>query len=404
MNILFISTSIPPFPDMQSIRNLYLIKGLSVNNNITIITPNYKWNNDRLEDELSNIARIIKTKPPIFIRIEKFVNSRCSHFIRRIYNVASHYFTFPDNFMFWNYYVKKIVNCLLIQETFDGVITSSGSYTAHFVGKYISKKYSIPWIAEYGDPWSLDSNGKIKKIHFIFESNILKYCSGLIFTTKETINLYNQISPKNTPLHLCPCGFDKVIEDSSTSIKSNSITILYTGVAYSGSRNLLNAILSVIEINSNVELKIVGSFSQSYKDETVKIANGKISFIGRVDYETSLNYISKSDILLHIGNKGVMQVPGKTYIYLSSKKPIIYIQQEESHDPTLEILKKFKGIIICKNSQESITSAINEVLSNYAEFKSQSENRIQNIENYQWDNIALNYTSFIEKRICEFKS
>jgi glycosyltransferase involved in cell wall biosynthesis len=397
MHVIFVSTSIPPYPDMQAIRNVYLIKGLIRKNiKVTVITSEYKWANDPLEKELEDKVDIIRTKPPMYIQIGKKLNQGKSKLAAKVFNVLIHYIVFPDMHMFWNYSAVKEINKIINKGIkVDGIVTSSGSYTAHLVGTTISKRYNIPWIAEYGDPWGIDRDGNKKKINFWIERNILKNNNGIVLTTPETIENYQSITDNKYSYSLVPCGYESIIEDTYEDKKG--IDIYYTGVAYASSRNLSNVIESVGQLNENIRFNIVGGYSEKYKTEADRLAFGKVTFTGRVSYQESIKMISKADILVHIGNKGTMQVPGKTYIYLSSQKPIIYISQGNGHDPTYEVMKKFPGVVFCDNDTENIMQAIKEIYYDYNNYKKLSTERtsMKELSQYSWDKVSDDFADFI---------
>lgn len=109
--------------------------------------------------------------------------------------------------------------------------------------------------------------------------------------------------------------------------------------------------------------------------------------------------LSESDALVHIGNFGSLQIPGKTYIYLSTQKPILYIQQEETNDPTYEVLSDFEGIVFCKNNTGDIERAIQYMAEHFDDLKKQSIHRTKSekMKKYQWGNLGKVFTEFVMK-------
>lgn len=409
MKILFVSTSIPPYPDMQSIRNIFLVKGLEKRgHSIDIITAEFPWASDDLVNKLSEDTHVYYTGTAPFVKFSKYLQANKKLSIaNRIFNVLVHYVAIPDMHMFWNLIAKKEIQTLLKQkQKYDLVITSSGSYTAHFVGHWLKKHKNIDWIAEYGDPWGLDSYGKIKTFNYKIEKRILKLCKGLIFTTQTTIDAYVKQLSDEKFYHLAPCGYDDFIHDYSQNARENNedIIIGYIGVAYASSRNLMPAIESIIKTDG-LKMKIVGSYSKKYKNTIDGLSNEKVRFMGRVSYDDSLMHISKMDALLHIGNKGTMQVPGKTYIYLSSEKPIVYIKQQVEGDPTYDVLKNFSGVLFCNNDIEEICNVLKELKDNFDYYKRKSKERLLDprIKKYHWGNIGDNFADFIESTMSEKK-
>ena len=398
MKILFITSSYPPFMDMQTIRNLKLIDGLiDKGHKITVLSPS-RTLNEKIEKK-QNVDEW-KTKPPLFFQLTDFVEKKIkSKFLMKILNVFGGKFLFPDVFALWSKQALKFLKTKDINN-FDLAITSSGSFTSHFIGSSISKKNSIDWIADYGDPWSLDKYGNIKFLVKFFERKVLKNCSLIFFTTHSTIKFYNLFLDKyniKKDLVFLPCGYDTMPNYEIVPKKNKQLSFTYTGVAYSQDRNLSNAILAVGENKEDAYLNIVGSYSSKY--ENILNVENIVNFKGRVSYEQSLTMILESDVLLHIGNFGALQIPGKTYIYLSAPKPILYIRQETGYDPTFELLSKFEGIVICENSISDIDRAIKEIVQNYNGFLTLSQERVmsEELKQFEWINVNKMFNNAIAK-------
>lgn len=389
MNILYITTSYPPFFDMGTIRNKKIIEGLiSFNHKVTVLSPSNKI--DVLEEQIINENLTEwKTKMPFFYKVKAKIENR-SKILLKIWNVLGGKFFFPDTFATWSFTASKLLKTKQTSK-FDLIISSSGSFLSHILANKVSKKHNTLWFAYYGDPWSFDGFGKLKYFVSLYEKRILKNCNLIGLTTFETIKCYKSLI-ENTNLNIklayIPCGYDAINDIEVFSKKEPKIiNIVYTGVAYSTDRDLTNTILAVSKSEKSV-FTIVGSYSDKYKKIEVKPKS--INFLGRVTYKKSIDIIKKADVLLHIGNYGSLQIPGKTYSYLSSCKPILYIRQEKGHDPTFELLKKFKGIYFVNNNVNEITEAIKHINNNYIEILEESKERSfdTNLHFFSWNNVC----------------
>lgn len=393
MKILFVSTSFPPATDMQTTRNMYLVGGLVKNGHkVDIITcGEYEPKKSMFDMALSSLT-IYRTDYPLIYKWHKYVTSHCKFKpLLKAHNVFINYYAIPDIYVGWERLAMKIAKRYNLLD-YDVVITSSGSYTAHFFGKKWKLLTGKKWIAEYGDPWGLDGYGNIKKICYQLEQPLLSICDGLVFTTQSTIDAYKRNYRNTTPYELVTCGYNAIIDDIE-SISKSGIVFTYMGIAYKRDRNLGN-VLNAIKNNNKTYGQIVGTISDDIIEECKRISN--IICRGRVSYEESLNIMASSDVMIIVGNFGKLQIPGKTYIYLSSKKPILYIQQQEEEDPTLSFLSKFKGIIVCKNTSGSISKAINEIVSNYDKYKKEAESRSEadSFKNYSWEVLGNQFEKF----------
>lgn len=393
MKILFVSTSFPPATDMHTTRNMYLVDGLVRNGHkVDIITCGEYEPKQLMFDKALSSLKIYRTDYPFIYKWHKYMTSHCRFKpLLKVHNVFVNYYAIPDMYSGWERLVMKIVKKYDLLD-YDVVITSSGSYTAHFFGKKWKLLTGKKWIAEYGDPWGLDGYGNIKKLYYKLEQPILSFCDGLVFTTQSTIDAYKRNYKNSIPYELVTGGYNAIIDDIG-DVSKNGIVFTYMGIAYKRDRNLGN-VLSAIKNNNKTCGQIVGTISDDIIEECKSISN--IICRGRVPYEESLNIMASSDVMIIVGNFGKLQIPGKTYIYLSSKKPILYIQQQEEEDPTLSLLSKFKGVIVCKNTGDSISKAIDEIVFNYDKYKKEAESRCEAdlFKNYSWEALGNQFEKF----------
>lgn len=398
MKILFISTSIPPCTDMQTTRNIYLIKSLiESGNEVEVLTCGEYQPGQSSFDFLLNKIPIYRTRLPLIYRWHMLAQKVLKHSpFLKLHNVLINYYAKPDLYTGWDKVALQEIRKNRLW-TYDAVITSSGSYTAHIVGKIWRETCGKKWIAEYGDPWGIDAQGNVNPVYFEKEKALLKNCNGLVFTTQATVKAYQRNYDLDVPYCLVPCGYGEIIEDQKANRrKGKELLFTYTGVAYKKARNL-EPFLTASENCENVFVRVVGSYSEDFKKSFKE--KKRIEFTGRVKYQDSLDMLSESDALVHIGNFGSLQIPGKTYIYLSTQKPILYIQQEETNDPTYEVLSDFEGIVFCKNNTGDIKRAIQYMAEHFDDLKKQSIHRTKSekLKKYQWGNLGKVFTEFVMK-------
>lgn len=394
MKLLFVSTSIPPATDMQTTRNIYLIKTLiEKGNEVEILTCKADGTIDKEFEKILVQTRVFSTLKPYMLQFHERINmSQIPSAIKKIYNVFINYIAIPDLYKGW----EKIAIDFIKQKKmydYDAIVTSSGSYTAHIVGEKWKRFTNKKWIAEYGDPWGLDKYGNKRIINMAIENKIISSVDGLVFTTQPTINAYEKHYSHKVNYCLVPCGFSNVIEDNQGV--TEKISFIYTGIAYKRDRDLTSFIRVIGNKSEDVDFTLIGTLSGSFISESYKYEN--VLCKGRVSYNKSLEIISKSDVLVHIGNFGTLQVPGKTYIYLASKKPILYIKQEKKCDPTEQVLKEFPGVVIAENNEKDLERAVSYIILNYKELKHNSEIRCESeqLKKYDWNNLGLIFSDFV---------
>ena len=421
--LLFISTSIPPVQDSQTIVNMYLIKGLiEANFEIYIVTPRSEGILDPFFEQITPNIKIHRTRLVFYDNLKKQLNSLNWENGKRILKSAlasvCGKILIPDVYKGWDKIVCETINNGIVGNNIDIIISASGSYTAHMAASKLSNLLGeIPWLAFYGDPWSINPLATIKTAYLrkkieLLERNTLNNCTGIIVTTENAANKYKEwLDNKTTKVYYLPCGFPEDILTLNHGLqKSSNIVMSYIGTARRSSRDLrifINSLSKVINSSADMGCKIifniVGDYSTSFEREAkkLKMANSVI-FTSWVSYKESLNILAKSDILLLFGNRGNLQIPAKTYVYLGSGKPILYYgQMPLKDDPTWQLIYKYPGVINITQPGVSTSSILEKVIINYDKLLADSKKRIgmKDIKQYGWHFIAKIFAEIVLKTI-----
>jgi hypothetical protein len=235
----------------------------------------------------------------------------------------------------------------------DLIWSTSPIPSAHIIARILSKKYNIPWVADYRDPFhyhhTSTSSMKNRALKAIDKMTI-KNASAAVFTTPKTTALYQDYfnDEPDDKFFTVENGYDeqnwgKLVSHTPTSINPMSKTkfsLLYSGVLYQDGRDptpLFEAIKSLMAaevINGdNFELIFQGSGDgDNYKDliNTMAISD-LITFTPSVPYLDSLVYIGKADALVIIQDEVFnFQIPAKLYEYIRTSRPILVMTPENS--------------------------------------------------------------------------
>lgn len=391
MKVLFISTSLPPNYDSQTIRNLHFIKGLVRAGLVvdTITVSDFKITNQLDTQDYTN-GTCYKTELP-FILI--FLSRIKNRFIRYLFHNVLNITVAPDLYLGWDKIIKKNIYSKISNEKYEAIISASGSYYAHIVAKDFSKKINVPLICDLGDPWADNpiwpENIFHKKIiNSFLERSVLDVCSLLITTNHNTTTLYQQKYGIDNVISI-PMGFNKR-DHSDLSIKTTieKINMSYIGVAYKKSRDLTH-LINAVGRNDKFVLDIVGPHSVSFDKIPDEKGYVNIFLRGKVSYEESEKLVNLSDVSVVLGNTGGLQIPGKLYSLLGVPKTLLYIYQDKS-DPAIKILQNFEGVITVSNDLSSISDALIFIHENIIEYQDLSKKRaISEItSSYDWCNVS----------------
>ena len=268
----------------------------------------------------------------------------------------------PDSSVIRYFFAKKELKKIINNNQYDCLLSSALPFTSHLLGYYAKKQLKIKWIAEYGDPFSFNSQpqknifrflnkyiekkliGKMDYIVVPFEGSKEGFLANFPFLKKDKIKIIPQAIPS---LHPDP---GKIKWDNFVKSKIN---IVYAGIFYIPFRSpkiLLESLVNLRKGNMLTYYKIrihifgnIGSkevremFSNEYKqliDENI------IILYGETQREVCAFAYRKSDYLLNIANNSKYQLPSKLIEYLSFKKPIISLENAKNKTPDWPFLIK----------------------------------------------------------------
>lgn len=231
------------------------------------------------------------------------------------------------------------------------VAISTNPLGAHWSAEYANKKYHIPWIADFRDPIApINGKGLYRKWLEKCQNKIIYKADSIIAISKglkETLCRNNIGAYEKT--YVIYNGFDSDDSLSSDRVKNGKIRFVYTGILYTGKRDLRPLFQAFRELcdsgflnkddiifdYAGDDYKILYDQASKFRMEDVIIDHG---FIPR---RTALELQAAADVLVMAtysdpGNPGVMT--GKVYEYMMMKKPILAIISGTVPEPELKIV------------------------------------------------------------------
>ena len=235
---------------------------------------------------------------------------------------------------------KKLVESLRP----DVIVTHGYPFSMHIVGYQLKKKYNeLIWVADYGDPWTGIPISELlrpewrKKLDYKIEKILLSKVDLISLTTGATEKLYHNLFPSIYGKScVIPMGFDKDDFKQINPISRNAdlkdkYFIVHTGRVYNEARDpypFIKAIEFLIKENISMTAKIRVIFVGELDIDITNYINNSPSkevfiIIPWVPVNESIAWMKTADLLLLLGNKGDIQIPGKVYQYIGSQKPIL---------------------------------------------------------------------------------
>ncbi|MBI5464677.1 MAG: glycosyltransferase family 4 protein [Ignavibacteriales bacterium] len=254
-------------------------------------------------------------------------------------------FFIPDARIGWLPTAVRAAADIIRKEKIDVLYSSSPPYTTAIIGRTLQRRFRLPWIAGFRDPWTgfLTSPDRwfLPKLvdrwleRSVFESANLVECAweGI---AKDFQSKYPHVNPMKCAY--LPNGFDSDDYPSVSATPNDKFTVVYTGSMY-GKRNphtFLRAVEEavregLVELGS-IRLKFIGRFGTEVR--AMFEASGVRSSIETVEYiphAESVKELLRADALLLVVDEtkeSTEIVPGKVFEYLGAQRPIIALAEE----------------------------------------------------------------------------
>lgn len=365
MKILIITTSYGAYSDSHTIRLSNMLGKLSNTHDISIFYPG--------NDSSSSIPGLKPVPVGLTFRLKLLESFReISQNLYLVYLNALKRFSKLDMYKGFDKLVEKKFSGSTSFD-FDVILSASGSIESHKAGYLLSEKHNVPLICDYGDPITpLIFNSKKRESFEKIEREILESASSILFTTDSTASQYAKLFGIESKSYVIRYGFnakeikvasfDKTIASKLPQDKKVKY-IAHIGTAFVNDRNLLPLIDAVNSIGSEVGLLLAGRRSRAFSSHAQSIKMKNFIDLDKVDYSSSLYLQCESDINVIVGNKDGRQVPGKVFIAIGCRKPILYISQcDKEYDEALNILNGYPSLFIAKNNKCSIKETIETIL------------------------------------------
>lgn len=408
--VLFLSTSIPPLPDSQTIRNVYLLRGLAgTGAEVDVVAPPAEGGDATLLQMLPEGVRVHRTAEPIYDRVQRRVAdlplTGLRPLLRSAVAVGAGIAIAPDVRRDWSGQAERTARRVMGSARPDLLVSSSGSSAAHIAASRLAAEWGTPWLAEYGDPWSLNPIRPASWPHIRWqnerlERRALRACRAMSVTTDETAEAYRSWGSGALPIHVVPCGYSEVpLPPDFHPGAGPEVTISYVGTAARGTRNLgrfLQALSAIGEQagGTRVNFQVVGSYSPAFDQEAARLGLRGVSFSGWVAYEESLVRMGRSDLLLLYGNAVTLQVPAKVHNYIRSGRPIFYVGQvPAAQDPTRRLLDGLPGVVFHQADEDGLEVRLRETLADLEALGHAALRRreMHELQDFDWDRIGARF-------------
>ena len=244
--------------------------------------------------------------------------------------------------------IYKSANNYLKDNKVDIIIATGDPFILFKYASILSKRYSIPWIADYRDPWSEGMNINklllLKLWHSFFEKQIVS-TSTRITTVSDFFKFKISKVIKENEINIISNGYDELYIDRLEEQHSDTFSIALSGTIYKWHplKQFLEVIASLIieqKIN-NIHVHFYGINNSneitSFIENDFPILKNHIFISPKIHHEELNNKLSFHNVLLLFNDYSIIGT--KIYNYLLVKRKILFCFENDSE--SLKIKKKY---------------------------------------------------------------
>jgi len=327
-------------------------------------------------------SNIIKYSKP-FLDIDLLNFESAKKKITFFQKVLNKLFIYPDLYYFNLFKYKRQIRKKLIQSNYDIVIIGVLPFSFLNLASFIKQQQpNLKVIIDMSDPLTANVsyiNDTFFHRRFIswYEQKHFKNIDILIVLNEEIKEYYQKKYSFIKSILVLEQGTNPLIINDIEEKKSNILEVIYAGMFYKKVREPFQLYNAIVQYSGNIRLSVYGSFKKIF----LPPINERFYYAGYVDREVVNNKTLESDIIVFLDNFFGLQIPGKILDCLATKKPILFVFENEQ-SPTLKYVKDFEGVFYSKNNAKEIIKQLEEIA------LSIDHKYNRDLTKYYWENLV----------------
>lgn len=263
---------------------------------------------------------------------------------------------------------------LVEEQKIDTILTSGPPHSVHFIGKWVSQRTGIRWIADFRDPWSqIYYNQLLPRTHMAeqldesLEQRILQEASEVIVVSDRQAEHFRQHCERG--YRVIPNGFDPADfphpRPKPPPPQEGRYRIRHVGTV--GEAAIPHTLLQLLAENPDlpVELEFIGDLHNGLQKKARALDLGeRVILSGYRPHREAVDAMCQAHLLLLIlpdVSEMEHHIPGKLFEYLGSERPILMLGPEEGE--SARRIREAGGRVVSPNDPEGLLAALHELIS-----------------------------------------
>ena len=330
-------------------------------------------------------------------------------------------FFIPDARCWWVKPSVRYLSKYLKEHPVDVMISTGPPHSMHLIAKALHKKFNIPWVADFRDPWTdIDFYKDLKltrcadRKHHRLEHQVLTEATKVVTVGWDCAKGLENHGAKDVAV--ITNGFDETFVETQNFVSlcehqnehgTLPFTMSHIGIvgANRNPETLWSAIADIVETQNFVSLpiriRLIGQVDNSVL-ESIKRHNIEkyVEIIPYIPHNQVIMEQQKSDVLLLFVNntpnaKGILT--GKLFEYMASGRPILSIGPEDG-DSARILNETQTGVTVDFDDKEKMKSLILDMMQKHQENRLVA-NDIKAVEKYSRSNLTKEFVKILNEII-----
>ena len=296
-------------------------------------------------------------------------------------------FAFPDPQCAWLKPAVAFARGWPEAEIPDIVWATGGPWTSHLVGQHLAQYWGVPYVVDYRDPWTSNpyvsfSSSYLNNSAGRLERSVCQGASRVMTNTHElrvqlerdypdlagkTLTITNGFDPDSFVAGSAGAGCAGQVPEEHR--RGSKLELCHFGTVY-GKRTPAVLFQTLADLHreghlsdERLRLRFIGAWEVTEpRCEDLAQRLEKVGLLTReppVPYQECLRQMREADALLVIQPDSPLQIPGKIYEYLATRRPLLLVGGEGA---TANLVQRHRLGLACRNDPDEIRQVMTDVL------------------------------------------
>lgn len=311
----------------------------------------------------------------------------------------------PDARCWWIRPSVRFLKRYLKEHPVDAIISTGPPHSMHLIAKELHKKFNIPWVADFRDPWTdidfykdLKLTRRSDRKHHRLERQVLSEATRVVTVGWDCAKGLENHGANNVAV--ITNGYDFFDTSNENYQKTSILTMSHIGII-GANRNPEMFWEAISELDIPMKIRLIGQIDNSVI-ESIKRHNieNYVEIIPYIPHNQVIEEQQKSDVLLLFVNntpnaKGILT--GKLFEYIASGRPILSIGPENG-DSARILNETQSGVTVDFNDKEKMKSVIRDFVKKYNDNQLITRHN-EMVEKYSRRNLTKDFVKLLNETL-----